>query len=120
MVIHIFPNKTEYVLGEEVEARIDIELEKPVKARGVFATLFCTEKNNETERIIFKKQEKISGEKNYHNEGYVAKILLPKNGKPSNALDGSMGIIWKLHVKLDIPFAADINKERKIIVKAAL
>lgn len=44
MSMSIELNKGEYYPGEEIQAIINLNLEKPVKARGIFATLLCAQK----------------------------------------------------------------------------
>lgn len=44
MGISIRLDRHEYVAGDEITATVVVDLEKPVKARGIYASLVCTEK----------------------------------------------------------------------------
>ncbi|MBU0586284.1 hypothetical protein KJ780_02125 [Candidatus Micrarchaeota archaeon] len=45
--LKIFLNKSSYNAGEELEATIQFNTDKPINARGIFAELTCTEKKKQ-------------------------------------------------------------------------
>ncbi len=150
MAIEIFLNKSEYNADEEIEATIALNLDKVVKARGIFATLMCMEKKKvkhtvhiprseieerkrlglytevpftQTEtvedHIVYREEKKVAGESDYLKAEFKVKFALPPDAAPTSHEFGHDNRInvWKLYVKLDIPFALDIHATHEIFVR---
>lgn len=151
MDITIELDKNFYYPNEEVTAKISLNLKKPTEARGIFASLTCTEKEKifvtrhiprweveereklglftevpftKTEKIIqktiFFEEKKIADKGTYQYEQFKVKFKLPPNAPFTSHTFGDDNKIdvWILHVKIDIPFAFDINAEKEVIVKS--
>ncbi len=149
MGINVFLNKSEYLPGEEIEATIQLDLDKVVKARGIYATLACMEKKKMThtrhipqaeieerrrlglytevpftqtetieDRTIFREEKKVAGEAGYQKEEFRVKFRLPADAAPTSREFGhdNKTNIWNLHVKIDIPFAPDVNADHEVFV----
>ncbi|VVB98622.1 Uncharacterised protein [uncultured archaeon] len=149
MGMAIFLNKSEYRAGDEVEATIRLDLGKPTKARGLFATLIGTEQKKTTrtrhipqaeieekrrlglytevpftqetqieDRVIFQEEKKVAGEGAFEKGEYNISIRLPPGAPPTSREFGHDNKInvWKLNVKLDIPFAIDVNASHEVFV----
>ncbi|MCX8175528.1 MAG: hypothetical protein N3E51_04975 [Candidatus Micrarchaeota archaeon] len=56
-MISISLDKPEYMPGETIRASITLKLQKPTKARGIYATLSCHEKHRVTEHRIMDKYD---------------------------------------------------------------
>ncbi len=147
--ITILLNKSGYSKGDEVEAAISVDLDKPIKARGIVATLIGVQQNKTThtrhipqaeieekrklgvytdvpytqetkveQRVIFKQDKLVAGDGTFQKGEYKVSIRLPADAPPTSlefGHDNQMNT-WKLNVKLDIPFALDINASHDVFV----
>lgn len=150
MGITIFTDKETYYAGGQIAAVIKLDLDTPIKARGIFATLVCSEKHKkkyvrnmpqaeieerralglytpspyvvEEERVEehqrFRQEKKIAGDGTYLRGEFQVHFTLPADAAPTSYEYGHDNKIveWKLQVKLDIPFAIDINASKDIEV----
>lgn len=149
-MIEIILDKGSYWPKDEIGAKIVLEFSKPVKARGLYTKLVCTEKKRtetlrhmdthdyrveselgvprsshmkkevrEEKRIIFEKEEMLCGEQEYSGGEYDVKFVLPPNARPTSTEYGHDNLIhlWKIKVRLDIPWALDKNAEKAVFVE---
>ncbi|MEM3060623.1 MAG: hypothetical protein QXW70_02245 [Candidatus Anstonellales archaeon] len=148
-MISIILDRENYKPGMEITAQIHIKLKKEIRARGIFATLICTEKRleevrrvmdsydylqerdlgvqrrthiktevREISRICYSKDVKLAGEGIYKEEEFVAKFLIPRDAKTTSYEFGHDNAIyvWRIKVKIDIPFALDKNAQKEVMV----
>lgn len=149
MGISVKLDRPQYRAGEEIIATIMLNLEKPINARGLYATLSCIQKENKkivrhmpqaeieekkklglytevpftyeervVENIIYRKERKLDAAKEYQKEEYTVKFKLPSDALSTSQVFGHDNKInnWSLHVKLDVPFALDINCNIEVCV----
>ncbi|HQT44585.1 MAG TPA: hypothetical protein PLO51_01285 [Candidatus Micrarchaeota archaeon] len=72
----------------------------------------------EESSIVFTQSAKIGGAAEYSGGEFKAAFKLPDNAQPTSREFGHDGKIhvWKLHVKLDIPFGFDKNASKEVVV----
>ncbi|MFA5930664.1 MAG: hypothetical protein WC861_07330 [Candidatus Micrarchaeia archaeon] len=150
-MITISLDSSSYPAGGIINAAIGVSHKKAVKARGLYATLSCTErkqvktqvmldkydferdremgqpyashmetKTETRENDVFSQEKKISGEREFSGEEtFSVQFTLPQNAQPTSREYGHDNAIyiWKLRVKLDIPFAIDENAEAEVFVE---
>lgn len=127
-----------YSPGDVIEGTIKMNINKPIKARGVKIRFYgekeisnfdsSTKRNIESNKIIFDFTQPLDGEKEYLGESsYNFKIKIPKD-IPSLP-DGVAGTVvkslqilsnqssrtnWYLNAFLDIPMGFDVSKKVQI------
>lgn len=71
-----------------------------------------------TEGNVHSEERKIAGKGRYFNQTFEVEFKLPKNAAPTSyALGHDNKIsIWRIKVKIDIPFALDISAEKDVFV----
>ena len=150
-MISISLDSPSYSAGGIINATICVSLKKTTKARGLFATLSCTErkqvktqvmldkydferdremgqpysshmetKTETRENILSNQEKKICGEREFSGEeNFTVQFVLPANAAPTSREYGHDNTIhlWKLSVKLDIPFAIDDNADADVFVE---
>ena len=150
-MISIALDSSSYSAGGILNATISVSQKKPVKARGLYATLSCTErkqvktqvvldkydydrdremgqpysshmetKTETRENIVFSQGKKICDEREFSGEeNFTVQFTLPANAAPTSREYGHDNTIniWKLRVKLDIPFAIDENADADVFVE---
>jgi len=150
-MISITLDSPSYSAGGIINASILVSQKKATKARGLYATLFCTErkqvkttvvldrydydrdremgqpysshmetKTEMRENVIFNQEKRICDAREFSGEEtFTAQFVLPKNASPTSHELGHDNLIhiWKLRVKLDIPFAIDENADAEIFVE---
>jgi hypothetical protein len=90
-----------------------------MKEMGVTPSTNITVSHREEHNKIFHKEFRIAGEKEYSKETFTVKFLLPKDAAPTShdfGHDNKINI-WRLKIRLDIPFALDENAEAEIFVE---
>ena len=77
-------------------------------------------KTETREGIIFKQEKKICDAREFSGEeNFTVQFTLPANAAPTSREYGHDNTIhvWKLSVKLDIPFAIDDNADADVFVE---
>ncbi|MEM4272686.1 MAG: hypothetical protein QXH30_03775 [Candidatus Bilamarchaeaceae archaeon] len=89
-----------------------------MKEIGVVPSTNIEISHREEHNKLFYKELLICGEKEYRRERFPVRFFLPKEAAPTSHDFGHDNKIhvWKLKVKLDIPFAPDENGEAEIFV----
>jgi len=69
-------DKAEYFPGETIRAKIRVSMGKPVKARGVYAELLCSERHRVTSHRVmdnydFEREKEMGGFKETHMVSHV-------------------------------------------------
>lgn len=66
----------------------------------------------------FREEKKIAGGDVYQNQEFRVVFKLPNDAKPTSYIFGHDNriVVWKIQVKVDIPFALDINASKDIEV----
>lgn len=149
-MIKINFSKSSYWPGDEVHAEVVVSLQKPLKARGLYAVVDCVERKHvvtkkyldhydyermkemgvtpttniqishrEEHNKTFHREFRIGGEREYCKETFPVKFTLPADAAPTSHDFGHDGKIhiWRLRVRLDIPFALDENAEAEVFVE---
>jgi len=67
---------------------------------------------------LFSQEKKVAGDGTYSEGTYEAEFALPDDAAPTSYEFGHDDKIhiWKLYVKLDVPFALDENAEKEVFV----
>lgn len=73
----------------------------------------------ESQRTVFDQSRSLSGEMEYADGEFRVSFAIPAAGPPTSHEFGHDNKIhvWRLRVKLDIPFALDENAEKEIFVE---
>jgi len=150
-MISISLDSPTYSAGGVINATISVSQKKATKARGLYATLSCTErkqvktqvvldkyefdrdremgqpysshmetKTETRENVIFNQEKKICEAREFFGEEiFTVQFSLPANAAPTSHEFGHDNTIniWKLSVKLDIPFAIDENSNADVFVE---
>jgi len=150
-MISISLDRASYSAGETITATISVRLAKPIKARGIFATLSCHRhrkiktqvvldkydferdremsqpyashmetRTEEREENIFSQEKAAAGAREFSGEEtFAVSFTLPQNAAPTSHEFGHDNTthVWKVRVKLDIPFAIDENAEAEVFVE---
>ncbi|MEW6528887.1 MAG: hypothetical protein AB1391_03290 [Candidatus Micrarchaeota archaeon] len=100
---------TRHIPHSEIEER---------KNLGLYTEVPFTQTEVITEKMIYNEEKKIAGAGNYQKNEFRIMFAIPRNAVPTSIEFGHDNKIniWKLHVKINIPFALDINATHDIFV----
>jgi hypothetical protein len=127
--------RTSYKPGEKIQGTVRMNLDKPIKARGVVVGLKATrvEGSGKHQRTVtlYEFEKPLDMEREYRPQPYEYKFELDvpdlKLKVPNftgffggilNALVRSNPVRWSLFAKLDIPMGIDISKTVRIDVES--
>ncbi len=102
-------NITRHIPQSEIEER---------KKLGLYTEVPFTKEERVEEHVIHREVKRLGEEGGYQQKEFSVKFALPQNAQPTSREFGhdSKIHIWTLRVKLDVPFALDINAEREVFV----
>jgi hypothetical protein len=128
--------KTTYLPGEKIQGTVRMNIDKPIKARGVVVSLKATrtEGSGKHQRTVtlYEFEKQLDTEKEYRPQPYEYKFELDvpdlKLNVPNfsgffggilNALARQNPVKWRVRANLDIPMGIDVSKEVSIDVQAS-
>lgn len=100
---------TRYMPHAEIEER---------RKLGLYTDVPFRQEERVEEGVAFSEEKRVAGEGNYQRWEFMVKFRLPGNASPTSHEFGHDNRInvWKLHVKLDVPFALDVNADKEVLV----
>jgi hypothetical protein len=125
-------DKTNFKFGETINGKAKLELNEPVKARGVTVYFYGIEKTSyysdgrrqSDSRTVNRIEVKLEeGEKEYSSKEYEFEIGIPQYASGSTGAKLELGplslnlggktitVKWFLEAKLDIPMGFDVAKK---------